>query len=240
MLTRALRWVVLPACIFLALAAAQTTEETDPSELLPETQNSIHTKGYAGMVWWIPVEFWERAFLQQGVTADRAAEQLKPLRDYVMVAVVVGKIGTFGAINFAPADQVRAKTVLRGANGVSYAPVTRVSSDAESLTAIMKPLFANALGKMGESIELLFFPAKDAAGQLLADPRQKGSFAIILKELAGSPESVFEWQLPLTALSPPKFCPVGKERVKANWNYCPWHGVPLNEPATRPDPKPAK
>ncbi len=154
-----------------------------------------------------------------------------------MVAVVVGKLGPFGAIAWSPADQVRAKTVLRDAKGVSYPPLAKVGPDAETLSGVLKPILANALGKMGESIVILFFPAKSASQQALADPHQKGSFAIVLQELAGKPELAFEWQLPLTALSPPKYCPAGKERVNANWNFCPWHGVALNgtaKPATQP------
>ncbi len=235
MLRRAPRIAVLVIAVIAAVSVcAQTENESataSPSELLPETQKQLHSKDYTGMVWWIPVEFWERAFVENGSTTAKAAEQVKPLRDYVMVATVIGKLGPFGAIAFVPGEQLRAKTALRDAKGVSYFPLPEVSSDAETLAAVLKPVFANVLGKTGESMEVLFFPARDSSGKALADPRQKGSFTIVIQDVAGKPDPVFEWQLPLTALASAKFCPVGKERVQANWNYCPWHGVSLNEPA---------
>ncbi len=236
MRTSLTRYLLLFAILSAALSAsaqtpaAQVSDESI-SDLLQETQRPIRSNNYAGLVWWIPVDFWQRAMQQGGITAESAAEQLKSFHDYVMVAVVVGKIGAFGSISFAPADQVRANTILRDSTGASYPALAKVAPEAESLAAMLKPVFANSVGKMGEAVEILFFPSKDPSGQPLADPRQKGSFAIVVKDLAGKPESVYQWRLPLTALSPPKYCPVGKERVDANWNYCPWHGVPLSEPA---------
>ncbi len=228
--------IVSAVLVASAQTAASPVSDDPISDLLQETQRPIRGNNYAGLVWWIPVEFWQRAMQQGGITAESAAEQLKPFRDYVMVAVVVGKIGAFGSITFATADQLRANTILRDSTGGSYPALAKVAPEAENLASMLKPVFANSVGKMGEAVEILFFPAKSASGQWLADPRQKGSFAIVVKDLAGKPESAFEWRLPLTALSPAKFCPVGKERVDANWNYCPWHGVPLNEPAPRPAP----
>ncbi|MEE9234396.1 MAG: hypothetical protein V3U28_03030 [Candidatus Acidoferrales bacterium] len=32
----------------------------------------------------------------------------------------------------------------------------------------------------------------------------------------------------LPLLLPPVYCPQGGERMNANWNYCPWHGVELH------------
>ncbi len=64
MFVRASRLIVVFALIFTAIAAAaQKPEAADPSDMLPETQMPIRGKDYAGMVWWIPVEFWERAFI---------------------------------------------------------------------------------------------------------------------------------------------------------------------------------
>lgn len=222
--------------LMLALAAwgqtpADATSEEAVGDLLKETQTAIHANNYTGLVWWIPVEFWEQSMRQEGSSTQKVADTVKPLRDYVMVAVVVGKVGSLGSIGFVPAEQLRGKTFLRDAKGADYPPVAKVAPDAALLASIVKPILANATGKVGENMEILFFPARNAAGQTLADPHTKGSFSIVLKEVLGKPETAYEWQLPLTALSPPKYCPIGKERVNANWNYCPWHGVPLNEPA---------
>ncbi len=233
------KWFRIGALLLLVGAVASAQTAAAPSsddmvpELLKETQAMVHGQDYTGMIWWIPPDFWEQAFRQQ-TTPEKAAAQVKPLRDYVMVVVAVGKIGLVGNINFVPPDKLRSNTVLRDAAGHAYAPLTEVAPDAEVLANVMKPILTNALGKFGEAIDILFFPARNAAGQLIADPRQKGSFSIVLKEIAGRPEYTHEWLLPLTSLSPPKYCPVGKERVQANWNFCPIHGVPLNETQSKP------
>jgi hypothetical protein len=63
----------------------------------------------------------------------------------------------------------------------------------------------------------------------IADPLSPGGFSLVLSKLIAGKDKVFEWKLPLTSLSPPKYCPAGKERVQANWKYCPWHRVKLDE-----------
>ena len=75
---------------------------------------------------------------------------------------------------------------------------------------------------------MLFFPATNKMAKPVADPLAPGSFSIVVAKLLDGKDKTYEWKLPLTALSPPKYCPVGKERVQANWMYCPWHGVKLD------------
>ncbi len=216
---------------------APAQQQVDVDDLLQECQQVIRGQKYVGLVWWIPVEFWEAGAAQNPSSGAQTAEQFKPLREYTLVAVVVGKVGGFGSISFAPSADVRANTLLRDATGAEYRPLESVSAEAQMLAQVVRPIFSGAVGRMGENIELLYFPAKNKEGQPLADPRQRMKFSIVLRQIAGPSEVVFEWQLPLTALSAPKFCPVGNERVKANWRYCPWHGAPLDG---SPPPAPAK
>jgi hypothetical protein len=119
--------------------------------------------------------------------------------------------------------------------------VTELSPDAQGLLSILKPVLANILGPMGQNFQFFLFPAQTSAGVAIADPRRAGSFSVVISDLLGQKESVFGWRLPLTSLSPPRFCPVGQERVQADWKYCPWHGNPLDEVAAPlapiPEPK---
>ena len=133
-------------------------------------------------------------------------------------------------MDFLPNTELRKNVFLRFA-GDDYSVVQEPSQEAKNLSAILKPVLSAALGKAGENFELLFFPAQNRTGATIADARDKGTFSVVLKNLVGVPESVYQWRLPLTSISPPKFCPVGKERVNANWDYCPWHGVSLNPTA---------
>ncbi|MFY9673022.1 MAG: hypothetical protein WAK13_01160, partial [Terriglobales bacterium] len=91
-------------------------------------------------------------------------------------------------------------------------------------------VFANAMGRAGENFAILFFPAKTKAGKRIADEMSPGSFSVVLKDVIGEPEDVFLWRTPLTSFTAPRYCPVGGERVHADWNYCPRHGVKLDQP----------
>jgi hypothetical protein len=85
-----------------------------------------------------------------------------------------------------------------------------------------------------QNMQIYFFPGTDKMTKPIADPLAPGSFSVVMTNILGTKESVYEWKLPLTSWSPPRYCPVGKERVEASWKYCPWHGVKLDEPAAAP------
>lgn len=214
--------LALLGCLFLAMgtalpAPAQTepqksevkaapaaATEIDINDLVGECQKPVRGKDYAGIVWWVPVEFWEASAQSQGTNPAEAAEKFKPLRPYTLVAVAVGKIGGLG-ITWTPTQDVRKNVALR-AGGVDYLPIEtdKVNAEAQLLATILRPLLANIIGPIGQNMEFMFFPATNKDGGLLADARNKGEFTVVLKGLAGEPESAYEWRLPLTSLSPPK------------------------------------
>lgn len=227
-----------PALLAQAPAPAPASADvvdTRLDDIIRDTQKQVSGKDVAGLVWWIPAEFWEVSAVQQGSTPEKAHETFVPMREYTMVIVAVGKVG-IGSVTWFPEADVRSNTTLRDADGQSYKPLTDVSPDATGIASVVRPVLANTLGQTGQNLQIMFFPAKTAAGKMIADPTRAGSFSVAIENLAGPKLSTFEWRLPLTSLSPPRFCPVGKERVEANWKYCPWHGNKLEDP---PPPPPA-
>ena len=216
--------------VFAQEAAKPTpSEDVDLSGLLKETQQSASEAGYFGLVWWIPTEYWEISLEKGGFSADKAKEHYAPLKKYTVVAVALGKMG-IGNINWLPETDIRDNLRLRDSEGNLYPPVQKLSGDAEGLVSVLKPVFSNILGTMGQNLVLLFFPSVNKMAKPIADPLAPGNFAVVLSKLVEGKDKVFEWKLPLTSLSPPKYCPVGKERLQSNWKYCPWHGVKLDEP----------
>jgi hypothetical protein len=203
----------------------------DSPDLLRETQLTVQEPGYAGLVWWIPFEFWQHAMTDRGLSPDEADKNFAALKDYIVIGTFAAKVGGLGGMDFIPPAELEKNIFVRAASGDEFAIVTDPAQDAKNLAAMMKPMLASAMGKAGENFDVLFFPARDKHGNIIADAQQKGTFSIVLKNIVGVPESVYEWRLPLTSVSPPKFCPVGKERVNANWHFCPWHGVALNKSA---------
>jgi hypothetical protein len=224
-----------PRCVFAQTAASAEDDSTAVDDLLKETQKSITGNHHVGIVWWIPTEFWEASARGQGNSPEKSREMFASLRDYTLVCVAAGKMG-IGNINWLPEDDIRSSIVLRDSSGTNYKPMTEISSDAKGLLSIMKPVLTNVLGPMGQSLQFLLFPAKTPAGNAIADPRRAGSFSIIVSELLGRRETTFDWRLPLTSLTPPRFCPVGHERVQADWKFCPWHGNKLDEVSAPPSP----
>lgn len=228
----------------LILGAQQPVEaeaaDTKIEDITKETQKTIGGKNSVGLVWWLPTEFWEQSAIQQGSSYEEAKKTFAPMRDYTMIIVAVGKMG-IGNINWYSENEIRSNTSLRDSGGHTYQPLTEISADAQGIASIIKPVLSNILGPMGQNIQILFFQAKTAEGKLIANPTLGGSFTVRISNLASQKDADFEWRLPLTSLSPPIFCPVGKERVEANWKFCPWHGNRLDDTTRTPvAPEPKK
>ena len=205
---------------------ARDASDTNPKEIIKETQQQISGKGMAGLVWWIPVEFWEQSAIEQGSSPQKARETFGSLRQYTLAIVMAGKLG-LGNIHWFPENEIRASTSLRDSDGQIYKPITDISPDAAGLISIIKPVMANVLGPAGQNMDILFFASKTAKGAPIADPTADGNFAVLIDGLGGQKLTSYEWRLPLTSLTPPRYCPVGNERMEASWKYCPWHGVKL-------------
>jgi hypothetical protein len=215
--------------------ASADANSTKLDDITKETQKSVGGSGATGLIWWIPTEFWEESAIQEGTTPEKARQTFAPMREYTTVLIAVGKIG-IGNINWYSESELRSNTTLHDFEGATYKPLTEISADAKDIASVVKPVLTNILGPMGQNLQIMFFPAKTAKGAFIADPVREGNFSLTVDEPSGQRQFVFQWRLPLTSLSPPKFCPIGKERVEANWKFCPWHGVklPENMPAIIP------
>jgi hypothetical protein len=213
-----------------AAHVASPVHTTDDLTILRETQMGLDSKDYAGLVWWIPFEYWVVSAEERGGDAEKTREQMKALRDYTIVGVFAGKISALASLDYLTPAELLKKTFIRDSEGQEYGAIPELTGDAKSLADILKPVFANAMGRAGENFAILFFPAKTKAGKRIADEMSPGSFSVVLKDVIGEPEDVFLWRTPLTSFTAPRYCPVGGERVHADWNYCPRHGVKLDQP----------
>lgn len=228
-------FLTMPQLLEAQESAPSAAAETKIDAIIKETQLTVGGKDTTGFVWWLPAEFWEQSAIEQGNTPEQARASFAALHDYIMVIIAVGKVG-LGNINWRSEKEIRAGTSLRDSDGQVYQPLQEISGDAQGIASIIRPVLSNILGPMGQNLQILFFPAKTKSGKLIADPARASSFSVVLSNLTTLKESEFSWRLPLTSLSPPKFCPTGKERVEANWKFCPWHGVPLSENAVPAQP----
>lgn len=211
---------------------ASEVHTADDPDLIRELQLGIRGKNVAGIVFWIPLEFWQISGEKRGIPAETTAQNMKALKDYTVVAIFIARVSGLGSFDFLPVEEIRKNTFLRDAAGNEYRSIPEPSQDAKNLAAILKPILGAAMGKAGDNFDLFFFPARSKDGDVIASATQKGRFSVVLKNnMLGVSESAYEFHTPLTAIAPAKFCPVGKERVRADWDYCPRHGVALNSPA---------
>jgi hypothetical protein len=214
-----------PLCT-LAQQSKEAPPEIDTQELTNETEQMDNHGGKIGLFWWVPVEFWEQSAVQSGANYAIAKKTFAPLANYNLFIIGVGTYNV-GGISWAKEQDIRRGVVLRDQAGNTYKPLESVAEDAQNFSDLMKPILKNILGPMGEGVQLFFFPKKDAQGKEFADPRRTSELTLLVTDLMDPGVSSYVWRLPLTSLLPVKYCPVGKEKVKANWKYCPWHGNKL-------------
>jgi hypothetical protein len=214
-----------------ATTAEDPADQVDLSALAKETEQIDQRTGKMGMFWWTPIEFWEQSAIKQGVSPGQARRQFQAMRDYNVFIIGIGDMGGMG-IDWQPAEVIHKSVSLRDQAGNVYRPLESVSSDVEMFVGILKPILKGMLGPMGEGIQIVFFPVKDKTGKIFADPFRASEFSLLVADVMGPKVATYTWRLPVSALLPAKYCPVGKERVEANWKYCPWHGNKLDADAT--------
>jgi hypothetical protein len=221
---------LLLACLSAGTAAAQASR-IDTNALTEETQKSHPDPDRMALVWWIPEEFWEATLAQDPATSKAQAEAfLKTVRPYLIFGVVDGKMGAFGGVTYKSEATIRSTIEVVDARGAAHLPIAheKVDADTRNLLAMMRPVLSNVIGKTGENLHFVLFPATDAAGRRIADANAEGMLTLKLGA------DVFKWRLPLASLLPPKVCPVDGEQMSGGWKFCPWHGERL---APKPDNK---
>lgn len=198
----------------------------DINALTQETQKMSQKADEMTFVWWIPEEFWGASFAQDpNTTVAQAEEFIKILRPYTVIVVVDGKIGAFGGVTYMPEAAIRDSIQIKDSKGARYLPLSEgaIDADTKSLLSMMKPLFANMLGPMGQNMYFFLFPSNNKEGQKIADAKKEGSFSVEMGERE------FRWRLPLGSLLPPKICPTCGEKLSGAYKFCPWDGSKLPE-----------
>ena len=215
--------VALLVCAWLNVSFAQTSK-IDINALLQETQKASDRLDEMVLIWWIPEEFWKASFQQDpNITAAQAEDFMKVLRPYLLIVAVDGKVGAFGGVTYKPETTIRNSILVIDSKGTRYHPLSKdkVNADTKNFLAMMKPVFVNILGPMGQNMHFFLFPAKNSMGQDIAVAKREGTFSVKLGK------KVFKWRLPLGSLLAPKICPVDGEKLSGAWKFCPWHGVEL-------------
>ena len=194
--------------------------------VLTETQKMSDKADEMTLVWWIPEEFWRVSFAQDPTVTEAEAEEfVKVLRPYTLIVAVDGTIGQFGGVTYESEADIRASIQIRNNQGTLYSPLgeDKIDADTNNFLSMMKPLFADMLGPMGQNMHIFLFPAKSNKGQQIADAKKEGAFSVELGE------RIFRWRLPLGSILPLKVCPICGEKLSGAYKFCPWDGTKLPE-----------
>lgn len=197
-------------------------KEVDLDAMLDETQFASDNEDYVDLIWWIPMEYWKAVYAQDpSIPQDEADEMISILKNYDIVAAVRGKIGYFGGVTFLDEASIREQLVLKY-DDVTYDPLDNddIDADLKSFIDIMRPMFSNMMGDMGENLYFVVYQ-DGASNSAIIDPYGDKNLTLTLNDFSDS------LQFPLSSLLQPKKCPKDGALFNGKWLFCPHHGDAL-------------
>ncbi|MEW6381551.1 MAG: hypothetical protein AB1611_18380 [bacterium] len=233
MRSRACRWmgVVSPLvfCLILSLLVpwtCQAAEKYDLIALMNECQKMSSDPGVIAIIQWIPKEWWQSTLRRADVPESRIREVLKLFDPYMTFIIVHGRISSSGFPVFTAKSVLQHHIFLEDKAGRLSKPIDEEQVDAGVRNAVImiKPLFSNMLGQMGDNMNFFLFPAQTKGKEKPYEARGEGQFSIRLKGVPNIGDQTFQWQLPLSSLVPARFCPKCRKEENGSWKYCPWCG----------------
>jgi hypothetical protein len=213
----------LAACLLVGTTFQGSVRAADVRGFITETQQSSTVAQQLTMVWWIPAEFWDVSLAgNPNVTPDTAAQVHAAFQDYQVFALLRANTGLQGLSNVASKADLLSNGRLE-VDGKMITPIDpdKVPAAVQTILGAMKPLLAGMLGQMGQSIELVVYPAT-SDGRRVTDPMKPGSFQFTLYD------QTFHWRLPLASLLPKKIDRKSKEEFPGNYDYNPFTGDKLS------------
>jgi hypothetical protein len=216
------RGVRLAASLIIGLALVGRVGAADMREFIHETQQTATVSQQLTLVWWIPQEFWDLSLASNpNVSATTAADIRNVFHDYQVFALVRASMGLQGLTGAATkADLLTNSRFQIGDKVISPVDPDKVPSGVQAMLGAMRPMLSGLLGQLGQSMELVVYPAT-ADGQRLNDPLKPGAFQFSLYE------QMFYWRTPLASLLPKKVDPKSKEEFPGNYEYNPYTGERL-------------
>ncbi|MBN1913674.1 MAG: zinc ribbon domain-containing protein [Candidatus Omnitrophica bacterium] len=218
--------LVLFGSICIRPAFLQAAGGADLNKLMEETQQRSSEPQEATFVWWIPQEYWKISLAQNPqVSAQQKEEFTEVFKPYLLFVVVDGKVSTMGMINYKSEEEVRGLIKLEDKDGNIYQPLkeNEINQDTKSFLMMMKPMWVNALGAMGQNMHFFLFTNKNKEGGRFCEASEEGRFSVLLGDRR------FDWKLPLSSLIAPKICPICGAKLNGSYKFCPWDGTKLEE-----------
>lgn len=134
--------------VWIAVGLAQESK-VDLNAFIQETQKISKKPDEVTVIWWIPKDYWWVTLAQNpNVTAVMTEEFKTVFSPHIVLIVVDGKTGPFGAITYTPETAIRANIQIRHSEGVRYRPLNEdtISRDSKNFLLMLRPVLANILG----------------------------------------------------------------------------------------------
>ncbi len=214
--------------LFVCLLGTGYSQQVMPTNLNDFIFDCTRSNGNGGtrqMAVWFPAEFWRFANAQnKNIPASILQNIVTEMEDYMMFCVVDYTI-TGSEIHFKGEDEIKKNIRLIDTSKNIYIPLEEedLSPTAKELINSFKPMMTQMLGQFGEGMQVVLFKAKKINGKPTIELTRKNSFIL---EVA---QHRLKWSMPFASLLPPKYCPIDKEIMKGNWEFCPEHGVKLDK-----------
>lgn len=227
------RWMgilsILIFCLISSLLAPRTcqaAEKQDLIALMNECQKMSADPGVIAIIQWIPKEWWQLTLRRADVPESRIKEVLKLFDPYMTFIIVHGRISSSGFPTFTAKSVLQQHIFLEDKAGHLSKPIDeeQVDTGVRNAVIMIKPLFSNMLGQMGDNMNFFLFPAQTKGKEKPYEATGQGHFSIRLKGIPDGGDQTFQWVLPLSSLVPPKFCPKCRKEENGSWKYCPWCG----------------
>ncbi len=216
------RWVLGMFCLLFLLTGSAGAG--DIQELIKETQKMHQSQDSVQIVWWMPDEYWQKAFENSpGLTEEQKKIFCNAVNDYIVLGIVDAKMSSFGGIIPMNKETIMKKITVTIGDQLTLTPLPdqSVSADAKNLFSMMKPVLENMLGQVGKGFAFICFNGKNKKGEQFIDPKKDGSFTVVLGDQS------YKWRLPLGSLLPPRFDPKTGEQFPGNYKYSPFTGSSL-------------
>jgi hypothetical protein len=195
----------------------------DLQALVRDTQVMRQTGTTMDMVWWMPTEFWRASFSSNAAMSSKQVDELVGMvDDYIVLSIIESNIGTLGVLSSTPREDLEKKVVLVvGDKELRAVPESKLSSGANKLLTMMKPVTANMMGQVGQGMHFIAFEGLDADGKALVEAKKPGRMTVKV----GAKE--FAFRLPLGSVLPAKLDKESGERFPGNYEFNPFTGKKL-------------
>ncbi|MGA1875595.1 MAG: hypothetical protein ACMUIA_08300 [bacterium] len=220
-------WVSMAVMTYTC--TCQAGQEYDLIAFMNECQKMSGDPGLIAIVQWIPDEWWQITLERAEVPPSRIKEVLALFDPYLTFIVIHGKVSSNGVPLFTDESVIRQHLRLKDMAGGLYRPINDedISSGVRNAIIMIKPLFSNMLGRMGENMNFFFFSSHGQKGERICQAGREGSFSISLSGIPEAKDQIFAWTLPLNSLLPLKVCPKCGREAQGSWKYCPFCGLSL-------------